>query len=103
MSYLESLKYNVVNNEVNLRTHRTCGGILQIQLLQLPPQPKQIRNEILLTMCEFDISDFFNIRIRHFIKLLMNFLMLSHSVWTVLIFSKMQACPFHPSATQYTF
>ncbi|CAK1592878.1 unnamed protein product [Parnassius mnemosyne] len=53
--YLKMCLIKTKTGEVNLRRYRICGGILNLDLLTTPPQPKRMRGGITLTTCECDI------------------------------------------------
>lgn len=38
--------------EINLRKYRLLGGVLHIDLVYQPPQPKDMKKDIMLTTCE---------------------------------------------------
>ncbi|KAG7295671.1 hypothetical protein JYU34_021955 [Plutella xylostella] len=54
--YLKRCNYRTRRGEINLRKYRICGGIIQIDLLETPPQPKRMRDDIDITTCKSSSS-----------------------------------------------
>ncbi|KAJ8707764.1 hypothetical protein PYW07_011441 [Mythimna separata] len=51
--YLKSCVGRSRVGEVNLRKYRICGGVLNLDLIVTPPQPKRMRYGITVTTCKF--------------------------------------------------
>ncbi|XP_026735062.1 axonemal 84 kDa protein-like [Trichoplusia ni] len=47
--YLRSCRTKTRTGEMNLRKYRICGGVLNLDLIVTPPQPKRMRNAITIT------------------------------------------------------
>ncbi|XP_075988674.1 dynein axonemal intermediate chain 7-like isoform X2 [Anticarsia gemmatalis] len=47
--YLKQCLTRTRAGEVNLRKYRICGGVLNLDLITTPPQPKRMRNSVVLT------------------------------------------------------
>ncbi|XP_060809002.1 dynein axonemal intermediate chain 7 [Amyelois transitella] len=47
--YLKTCMTRTRAGEINLRKYRICGGVLYLDLLMTPPQPKRLRGDIILT------------------------------------------------------
>ncbi|XP_047513270.1 dynein axonemal intermediate chain 7-like isoform X3 [Pieris napi] len=47
--YLKTCMTRTRTGEINLRKYRICNGVLNLDLLTTPPQPKQMRGGIILT------------------------------------------------------
>ncbi|XP_037875351.1 dynein axonemal intermediate chain 7 isoform X1 [Bombyx mori] len=47
--YLKTCSVKTRSGEVNLRKYRICGGVLNLDLLTTPPQPKRMRDSVTLT------------------------------------------------------
>ncbi|XP_072948688.1 dynein axonemal intermediate chain 7-like [Epargyreus clarus] len=47
--YLKTCMTRTRTGEINLRKYRICGGVLNLDLLTTPPQPKRIKGDINLT------------------------------------------------------
>ncbi|KAJ0182966.1 hypothetical protein K1T71_000942 [Dendrolimus kikuchii] len=51
--YLKTCMTRTRTGELNMRKYRICGGVLNLDLLTTPPQPKRLRGCITFTTCEF--------------------------------------------------
>ncbi|XP_047038620.1 dynein axonemal intermediate chain 7 homolog [Helicoverpa zea] len=47
--YLRSCRTRTRTGELNLRKYRICGGVLNLDLLVTPPQPKRMRHAVTIT------------------------------------------------------
>ncbi|XP_050557845.1 dynein axonemal intermediate chain 7 homolog isoform X1 [Spodoptera frugiperda] len=47
--YLRSCKSKIRVGELNLRRYRICGGVLNLDLIVTPPQPKRMRHSVIVT------------------------------------------------------
>ncbi|XP_049883957.1 dynein axonemal intermediate chain 7-like [Pectinophora gossypiella] len=50
--YLRSCNTRTRTGEINLRKYRICGGVLNLDLLLTPPQPKRMNFELFITTLE---------------------------------------------------
>lgn len=51
--YAKSVYNPNVEGIVNLRSHRPCGGVLDIQLFHQPLRPKIMKDDVVLTIREY--------------------------------------------------
>ncbi|XP_059046797.1 dynein axonemal intermediate chain 7-like [Achroia grisella] len=54
--YLKMCMTRTRSGEINLRKYRICGGVLHLDLLTTPPQPKRMRGSITLTTLQLPKS-----------------------------------------------
>ncbi|PZC70528.1 hypothetical protein B5X24_HaOG215704 [Helicoverpa armigera] len=55
--YLRSCRTRTRTGELNLRKYRICGGVLNLDLLVTPPQPKRMRHAVTITTCKHSRQD----------------------------------------------
>ncbi|CAH0601900.1 unnamed protein product [Chrysodeixis includens] len=54
--FLRVCKVRTRSGEINLRKYRICGGVLNLDLIVTPPQPKRMRNSITVTTLQLPKS-----------------------------------------------